>query len=64
MKLMRIERYTHLRYTEDSRPSPGTVVRWIKEGLLPGRKLGHCYFVDIDKEQRMTGNPLVDRVLL
>ncbi len=63
MKLMSIKEYRETRYTEYSRPSERQIIKLIREGDLPGTKQGKFYYVDIDKEEKQTGNPLVDAVL-
>ncbi len=63
MKLMSLEEYRKTHYTDDSRPDRRTLIKQINEGLLPGKKQGRFYFIDIEAEARRTGNPLVDRIL-
>lgn len=63
MKFMRIDKYLQFRYTDDSRPSKRTIIQHIRDGLLPGRKQGKFYYIDIEAEEHLTGNDLVDRVL-
>lgn len=63
MKLMNIDEYLEARYTRCSRPNKRTLIRWINEGQVPGKKQGKFYYIDIDAEERKTGNPLVDKVL-
>ena len=64
MKLMTVDEYINIRYANNSRPHKRTIIRHILMGVLPGKKIGKFYYVDIANEQRMTGNPLVDRVLV
>lgn len=64
MKLMTVDEYINVRYSEQSRPRKRTIISHIINGMLPGRKLGKFYYVDIDAEKSSTGNPLMDRVLL
>ena len=63
MKLMSVKEYRSFRYTENSRPSERQIIRLIREGDIPGIKQGKFYYVDIDKEGKLTGDPLVDAVL-
>jgi len=63
MKLMGVKEYRNTRYTADSRPSEKQIIKLIREGDLPGIKQGKLYYIDIEKEETLTGNPLVDAVL-
>lgn len=60
---MSIEEYIEQRYTPRSRPTKKTIIRLIKQGELPGKKLGKFYYININAEACKSGNPLVDRVL-
>ena len=64
MKLMAVDEYIKTRYADNSQPKRRTVIRYITSGMLPGRRQGKFYYVDIDAEKNLTGNTLVDRVLL
>lgn len=46
------------------KPHAQSVRRWIDSGAVPGKKIGGRYFVDAELEQQLTGDELVDRVLL
>lgn len=61
---MGIEEYREAFFTEKSMPSINTLRRWIKSGELKGKKIGGKYFVAIEEEKKLTGNPLVDRILM
>jgi hypothetical protein len=61
---MSIDEYRETCYTKASQPTKRTIIRLIKEGVIPGRKLGRGYYVDMDINNKLTGNSLVDRVLL
>lgn len=63
MKLMTISEYLQTCYTKKSRPNRRTIIRHINEGYLAGKRLGRTYYIDVDVESGMTGNPLVDQVL-
>ena len=63
MKFITVEEYIGLRYTEKSPPSKRSIIRLIRLGELPAKKVGRIFYVDIEAETRKTGNPLVDRVL-
>ena len=60
---MGIQEYCDTRYTENSRPSKRQIIKLICEGELPGIKRGKFYYIDIEKENNQTGDPLVDSVL-
>lgn len=62
-KLISISEYRDLRFTGSRRPAASTLRRWIEGGELPGRRIGGCYFVDLDAEQKRTGHSLADAVL-
>jgi len=46
------------------KPHAQSVRRWIDNGDVPGKKIGGRYFVDIELEQKQTGDELADRVLM
>lgn len=60
---MCVEEYIEQRYTPKSRPAKKTIIRLIKQGDVPGKKIGKFYYVDVNAEACKTGNPLIDRVL-
>lgn len=62
-RFMDIEEYLHTYFGEKSRPSKRIIMGLIKEGQIPGRKLGRHYYVDTEADARSTGNRLVDAVL-
>lgn len=59
---MSIEEYIEQRYTPKSRPAKKTIIRLIKQGELPGKRIGKFYYINIDAEAAKTGNPLIDKV--
>lgn len=61
-KLISISEYRDLRFT-GRRPAASTLRRWIEDGELPGRRIGGCYYVDLDAEQKRTGNSIADAIL-
>lgn len=60
---MGIKEYRNFRYTPDSRPSERQIIKLIREGDIPGIKQGKFYYVDINKEEKLTGDLLVDAIL-
>jgi len=66
MKLMRLDEYLETFYTEASRPHRRTLIKRINQHILPGKKEGKFYYVDVEAKNsniQLTGNLLVDRVL-
>lgn len=49
-------------FCKGSAPSQTTLRKWIDDGLLPGRKVGSKYYVDIAKFQS-GGDELLERIL-
>lgn len=62
-RLMLVSEYRETYFTEGSRPSVNTIKRWIREGELPGKRMGSLYYVLIDQEVHATGSKLADAVL-
>ncbi len=62
-QLMALAEWRTTRFTEDSRPSHSTAVRWCKDGHVPAKRIGGKWFVCVREEVMMTGNELVDAVL-
>lgn len=44
-------------------PAMSTIRKWCREGVLPAKKIGGAWFIDLDAEKMMTGNELADSVL-
>lgn len=63
MKLATVPEFRARCFTEESRPDPRTVRRWVREGEIPGRVIGGITYVDLDAWANTTGNELADRVL-
>lgn len=62
-KLMLLIEWRERNFIEP-RPSLRTFQKWCSEGEIPGaKKIGNLWFVDIEINEKTTGNPLVDRVL-
>lgn len=49
-------------FAADSRPAEITAMRWLRDGKVPGRKVGGKWFVD-EHAWLAEGDPLVQRVL-
>lgn len=63
MRLMKLSEYREKRFPEGSRPSQITLRRWCQNGELPYVRRGNLYYIDLDAEEKITGNSLVDQVL-
>jgi hypothetical protein len=61
-KLMTLENWRNERFTEP-RPSLRSCQFWAQKGEIPAIKRGKRWFIDLDRELRMTGNQLVDQFL-
>lgn len=61
-RLIRLDEY-HANRFEGEGLSIITLRRLCRQGELPAQKIGRQWFIDLDLEERMTGNPLVDSVL-
>ena len=44
-------------------PTPQTITRWCRMGLIPAEQIGKLWYIKWDIYQKQTGNNLVDRVL-
>ncbi|MCG5512773.1 hypothetical protein [Ectothiorhodospira shaposhnikovii] len=63
-RLMLVSEYRHLRFTPGSRPSINTLKKWIREGELPGKRLGNLYYVEVEAEaSAATEDELINRIL-
>lgn len=49
-------------FAEESRPAEITVLRWLREGKIPGRKVGGTWYVD-EHTWLADGDALVQQVL-
>ena len=63
MKLMSVKEYQQTQFTKDSQPRIRQIIRWINAGFIRGRKCGRQYFVNIEVDSKLTGNPMLDKVL-
>lgn len=62
MKLINVPNWRTKYFEDDSRPAEITVMRLLRDGKLPGRKVGGKWFVD--EHAWLAGDdPLVQRVL-
>ena len=61
-KLILISEWQKKRF-EGEAPSSTCIARWCREGLIPAKKIGGLWFIDVDAEEIQSGNELVDSVL-
>lgn len=62
MKLMAANLWAQKYFDEDSRPAEITLMRWLRQGKIPGRKVGGSWFVD-EHAWLAAGDDLVQKVL-
>lgn len=62
MKLMGIPQWQAKHFAEDSSPDEVSIRRWLRNGKLPGRKVGGTWFID-EAAWLADGDDLVQRVL-
>lgn len=62
MKLIKPQPWAEKYFAEESRPAEITVLRWLREGKIPGRKVGGTWYVD-EHAWLADGDPLVQQVL-
>lgn len=62
MKLMPIPQWQAKHFAEGAAPDEMTVRRWLRNGKLPGRKVGGKWYID-EAEWLADGDELVRRVL-
>lgn len=62
MRLMTVNLWVLKYFDEASRPAEVTLMRWLRQGKIPGRKVGGSWFVD-EHAWLANGDELVLRVL-
>ena len=62
MKLIALDKWAERFFDDESRPLDLTVRRMLREGRLPGKKVGGTWYVDLDA-WLADGDDLVQRVL-
>lgn len=63
MPLISLQEYRVKFFSDDSRPAYSTVRKWAATGKLPVERRGRAYYVQTDRLNQVTGNPLVDRIM-
>lgn len=67
--LEKISQFIDRKFAEGSKPTPKTVVGWIKSGKYYGEQIGSLWFIDESitpirtVEPVDTGNPRADKIL-
>jgi len=62
MKLLTADKWLQKYFDDNSRPSVATLQRWLRDGKIPGKKVGGTWFID-EHEWLADGDLLVERVL-
>jgi len=62
-RLMRIDTWRKTRFVPEDIPARTTVMRWIAKGEVPAKQIGRQWYIDVEEEQKSTGDELVDQVL-
>ena len=62
MLLVEYRKFADKTFDESSRPADITLQRWLREGKLPGHKIGGIWYVDMHAFLA-ANDPLVERVL-
>lgn len=62
MRLIAIPAWLEKHFDKGGAPEEVTVRRWLREGVLPGRKIGGLWFID-EAAWLADGDDLVQRVL-
>jgi hypothetical protein len=62
MNLLTTEKWLNRYFDDTSRPSVSTLQRWLRDGKIPGKKVGGTWFID-EHEWLADGDDLVERVL-
>ena len=62
MRLMTPEAWLHKYFSEESRPPHVTLRRWLREGKIPGRKIGGAWYID-EHAWLANGDELLLRIL-
>jgi hypothetical protein len=62
VKLLKAAAWSDKYFGDESRPAEITVLRWLRDGRIPGRKVGGTWYVD-EHAWLADGDPLVQQVL-
>jgi len=61
-KLIELAAWRQQRF-EDPKPSIRSCQLWAQNGDIPAIKRGKKWFIDLNREAAMTGNPLIDQFM-
>jgi len=59
-QLLSLEAWREQRFA-DPKPKKRTCQLWAQNGEIPAVKRGKLWFIDLEKESKLTGNPLIDQ---
>lgn len=62
-KLMKLETWRKKQFAPEDIPARSTVLKWLANGDLAGKRIGGSWYIDVETESKTTGDDLVDRVL-
>jgi len=62
MNLLTTDQWLLRYFDASSRPSVATLQRWLRDGKIPGKKVGGTWFID-EHAWLADGDDLVERVL-
>lgn len=62
MRLISAPAWVDKYFAPESRPAEVTLLRWLRQGKVPGKKVGGKWYVD-EHEWLAGGDPLVQHVL-
>lgn len=62
MRLMKLDYWRRERFVEPL-PPLRTCQHWAANGAIPAVKRGSTWYVDIEQEDKQTGNDLLDEIL-
>ncbi len=61
--LVKLNEWRKMRFPDGQAPSVSVCRREIDLGTLPGKRIGRCYYVDLDREKDATGDEFLDDLL-
>ena len=61
--LVSLQEYRERYFSPESRPHMNTIRNWVRGGKLPIEKRGRRIYIQTDRLEKVTGNPLLDRIL-
>ncbi len=61
--LVKLNTWRQVRFPYGGAPDPRVCRRQIDLGLLPGKRIGRIYYVEMDSEQYSTGDLQLDELM-